>query len=91
MKIDDFQAISERTPLLVDLKPAGRSSRWMSIRRAEFRSSPSGSCEGGMWMIPRSPARGVAFGEEAAEAEETPGQEVIRPLDKPLKKHWWDS
>jgi dihydroxy-acid dehydratase len=28
---------------------------------------------------------GRTFGEEAAEARETPGQEVIHPLDKPLK------
>ena len=28
---------------------------------------------------------GRTFAEEAAEAKETPGQEVVRPLDKPLK------
>ena len=28
---------------------------------------------------------GRTFAEEAADASETPGQEVIRPLDKPLK------
>ena len=28
---------------------------------------------------------GRTFAEEAAKAVETPGQEVIRPLDKPLK------
>ncbi len=28
---------------------------------------------------------GRTFAEEAADAKETPGQEVVRPLDKPLK------
>ena len=28
---------------------------------------------------------GRTFGEEAAAAAETPGQDVVRPLDKPLK------
>ena len=36
-------------------------------------------------MARRMTVTGRTFAEEAAEAKETPGQEVIRPLDKPLK------
>jgi dihydroxy-acid dehydratase len=85
LKIDDFQTISARTPLLVDLKPAGRFVA-VDVHFAggmpviAKRLVEGGFADGSVLTV-----TGRTFAEEAAAAKETPGQEVIRPLDKPLK------
>jgi dihydroxy-acid dehydratase len=85
LSIDDFQKISERTPLLVDLKPAGRFVA-VDVDRAggmaviAKRLADGGYADGSAMTI-----TGRTFAEEAADAKETPGQEVIRPLDNPIK------
>jgi dihydroxy-acid dehydratase len=86
LSIDDFQTISERTPLLSDLKPAGRFVA-SDVHRAGGipvllrRLVDGGYVDGGAMTI-----TGRTLAEEAAEARETPGQEVIRPLANPIKK-----
>ena len=85
LSIDDFQTISARTPLLVDLKPAGRfvavdvdnAGGWPVVAK---RLSDGGYVHGGALTV-----TGRTFAEEANDAKETPGQEVIRPLSKPIK------
>ena len=85
LSIDDFQTISARTPLLVDLKPAGRfvavdvdnAGGWPVVAK---RLSDGGYVHGDALTV-----TGRTFAEEANDAKETPGQEVIRPLSKPIK------
>ena len=85
LEIDDFQAVSARTPLLVDLKPAGRFVA-VDVHYAggipvvAKRLSDGGYVHGDAITV-----TGRTFAEEAADAKETPGQEVIHPLDKPIK------
>jgi dihydroxy-acid dehydratase len=84
--IDDFQTISERTPLLVDLKPAGKFvavdvDKAGGIAVIAQRLVQGGYADGSAMTV-----TGRTLAEEAAEAKETPGQEVIHPLDKPIKK-----
>ena len=85
LSIDDFQTISARTPLLSDLKPAGRFVA-VDVHKAggipvlAKRLSDGGFADGSALTI-----TGRTFAEEAAEARETPGQEVIRPLANPIK------
>lgn len=85
LRIDDFQEISSRTPLLVDLKPAGRFVA-VDVHKAggigliAQRLVQGGYADGSALTV-----TGRTLAEEAAEAVETPGQEVIRPLDKPIK------
>jgi dihydroxy-acid dehydratase len=85
LEIDDFQTISARTPLLADLKPAGRFVA-LDVHRAggipvlAKRLAEGGYVDGSALTI-----TGRTFAEEAAEAQETPGQEAIRPLANPLK------
>ena len=84
--IDDFQTISERTPLLVDLKPAGKFvavdvDKAGGIPVIAQRLVQGGYADGSAMTV-----TGRTLGEEAAEAKETPGQEVIHPLDNPIKK-----
>lgn len=83
--IDDFQKVSERTPLLCDLKPFGRFVA-ADMHRA-----------GGIGLLANRLLRakklhesamtvtGRTIGEEAAAAKETPDQEVVAPIDRPLK------
>jgi len=85
LSIDDFETISHRTPLLSDLKPAGRFVA-VDVHKAggitvlAKRLLDGGFADGGALTV-----TGRTFGEEAAEAHETPGQEVIRPLTNPIK------
>ena len=85
LAIDDFQTVSERTPLLVDLKPAGRFvavdvDRAGGIPVIAKRLTDGGFADGSAMTV-----TGRTFAEESAEAIETPGQEVIRALDNPIK------
>jgi dihydroxy-acid dehydratase len=86
LDIDDFQTISERTPLLVDLKPAGKFvavdvDKAGGIAVIAQRLVKGGYADGSAMTV-----TGRTLAEEAEEAKETPGQEVIHPLDKPIKK-----
>ncbi len=85
LSIDDFQNISARTPLLVDLKPAGKfvaadvdkAGGWGVVAQ---RLSQGGYAHGGALTV-----TGRTFAEEAADAKETPGQPVIHALANPIK------
>jgi dihydroxy-acid dehydratase len=85
LEIDDFQKVSERTPLLCDLKPFGRfvaadMHRAGGIRLLAKRLLDSKKIHANAMTV-----TGKTIGEEAAAAVETPDQEVIAPLDRPLK------
>src|SRR5437016_13174381 len=84
--MDDFQKVSERTPLLADLKPAGR---FVAADVDKAGGIPliakrllDGDCANGSTLT----VTGKSFAEEANVALETPGQQVVAPLDRPLKK-----
>ena len=86
LDIDDFQSVSERTPLLADLKPAGRfvaadmhhaGGVRLLTRRLIFGKHLHGKA---------MTVTGLTLNSEAESAIEQPGQQVIAPLDKPLKK-----
>jgi dihydroxy-acid dehydratase len=85
LKIDDFQAISARTPLLVDLKPAGRFVAVDVDRAGGMAVIAKRLVDGGYVHNEAMTVTGRTFAQEAADAQETPGQEVIRPLSNPLK------
>ncbi|MGO9097230.1 MAG: dihydroxy-acid dehydratase [Bryobacteraceae bacterium] len=85
LEIDDFQTISARTPLLADLKPAGRFVALDVYRAGGIPVLAKRLAEGGYVDGSALTITGRTFAEEAAEAQETPGQEVIRPLANPLK------
>lgn len=86
LAIDDFQAISERTPLLVDLKPAGRFVAVDVDKAGGIGVIAQRLVEGRHADGAALTVTGRTLAEEAAAAVETPGQEVIRPLAEPLKK-----
>ena len=85
LSIDDFQTISNRTPLLVDLKPGGRFVAVDVDKAGGIPVIAKRLMDGGYVDGSAVTSTGRTFAQEAAEARETPGQEVIRPLEKPLK------
>jgi dihydroxy-acid dehydratase len=85
LEIDDFQKISERTPLLCDLKPFGRFVAADMHRAGGIRLLAKRLVQAKKLHETAMTVTGKTIGEEAAVAIETPDQEVIAPIDKPLK------
>jgi dihydroxy-acid dehydratase len=84
LSIDDFDAISERTPLLCDLKPFGR---FVAVDLYEAGGVPlllKRLSQAGLLREDAVTVTGTTVGELARAAAETPGQRVVRPLDDPL-------
>jgi dihydroxy-acid dehydratase len=85
LQIDDFQTISNRTPLLADLKPAGRFTAVDVDKAGGIPVVAKRLLDGGYVDGAAITITGRTFAEEATEATETPGQEVILPLSNPIK------
>jgi dihydroxy-acid dehydratase len=83
--IDDFRAICDRTPVLVDIKPGGRFVAPDVDKAGGIPVIAKRLLDGGYVDGSTITCTGRTFAEEAAAARETPGQEVIHALDKPLK------
>jgi dihydroxy-acid dehydratase len=85
LEIDDFQTVSERTPLLADLKPSGRFVAADMHRAGGIRLLARRLIRGNYLHSQAKTVTGLTINSEAESAVETPGQEVIAPLDRPLK------
>ena len=86
LTIDDFDRIAWSTPLLADLKPGGRFVA-TDLYRAGGVPLVAKRLRGGR-LAPartRSPSPAGRSARRPTSAEEAEGQEVIRPLDDPLK------
>ncbi|MDR1989872.1 MAG: dihydroxy-acid dehydratase, partial [Acidobacteriaceae bacterium] len=87
LALPDFDRVSARTPLIADLKPSGR---FVATDLHAAGGSPlvikrlveSGGIDGSAPTV-----SGRSLAEAASSATERPGQEVVRPNDKPLKPH----
>ena len=85
LTIDDFDRISARTPILADLKPAGR---YVSVDLHKAGGIPLVALrmlEAGLLHEDAVTVTGHTIGEEARKAIETPGQDVVYPASNPLK------
>jgi dihydroxy-acid dehydratase len=85
LDIDHFDRISSRTPLLGDMRPGGRYAAVDLDRAGGTRLVAQRLVEGGYADGSAMTVTGRTFAQEAALAEEAPGQEVVRPLDRPIK------
>ncbi|MBI3007877.1 MAG: dihydroxy-acid dehydratase [candidate division NC10 bacterium] len=85
LTLDDFDRISAKTPLLADLKPWGRFTAPEMYRAGGMAVVAKRLLDAGLVYPDEMTVTGRTIGEEARAARETPGQEVIRPLKKPLK------
>ena len=85
LSLDDFDRISDRVPLLADLKPGGRFVATDLYHAGGTglvakRLDEAGLLHGGALTV-----SGRSIGDEAKAANETAAQEVVRPLDRPIK------
>jgi dihydroxy-acid dehydratase len=86
LDIDDFDRIAERTPTTCDLKPGGRFVAKDLYDAGGIGIVAKRLLEAGMLHEDVPTVTGRTIGAHAREAVETPGQEVVRPLDDPVKK-----
>ena len=85
LKIDDFDRISSRTPIIADLKPGGRFVANDLYKAGGIQLVARRLLEAGLVHADSLTVTGKTIGEEAGKASETSGQEVVRPLSNPLK------
>lgn len=87
LAIEDFDVISARTPLLADLKPAGRYVATDVHRAGGIPVIAKKLIEGNTRLLHETQmtVSGRTIGEEARATKETPGQDVVRPVSNPLK------
>ncbi len=85
LSIEEFDRISDATPLLCDLQPGGQ---YVATDLYEAGGVPlvmRRLQEVGVLHTDALTVTGRTVGEHAAEAQETSGQKVVRPLSSPLK------
>jgi dihydroxy-acid dehydratase len=85
LEIGDFQAVSERTPLIADLKPSGRFVAVDMHRAGGVRLLAKRLLDGQLADGNAMTVTGRTIAAEAKEAAEARGQEVIVSMQKPLK------
>ena len=86
LDIDDFDRIAESTPSLCDLKPGGRFVATDLHAAGGTAVLAKRLKELGLLHENAPTVTGKSIGQHADEADEAQGQEVIRPLDNPIKK-----
>jgi dihydroxy-acid dehydratase len=87
LALDDFDRVSDRTPLIADLKPSGRFVATDLYRAGGSPLVLKRLIEGGFVDGSAMTVTGRTLGDEAKAATETAGQQVVRPIDRPLKPH----
>ena len=85
LSIDDFDIINSNVPLLADLKPGGRFTAADLFKAGGTTLVAKRLLDAGILHGDQPTVTGRTIGEEAKEAKETPGQEVLRPLSDPIK------
>jgi dihydroxy-acid dehydratase len=86
LELADFDRISSRTPLMVDLKPSGR---FVATDLHNAGGSPLVAkrlVEAGLVDGSAATVTGRTLAAESSDAPETPGQEVVRAVGHELKK-----
>jgi dihydroxy-acid dehydratase len=86
LDIDDFDRISDRTPIVADLKPGGRYTAVDLDRAGGSKLLGRRLVEAGLVDGSQLTPTGRTIAEEVDGAEEMPGQDVIFPIDAPLKE-----
>ena len=86
LSIDDFNAVNERTPLLVDLKPGGRYVAADVDKAGGIQLIARRLVEGGYADGSQMTVTGKTLAEASADAVEGEKQGVIRALGDPIKE-----
>ncbi len=83
--IDDFNALSDRTPLICDLSPGGKYAAKDYQDAGGSRLFAQRLLNAGLIDGSQMTVTGKTLAEESTHAVETPNQKVIYPIDHPLK------
>ncbi len=84
--LDDFDRISARTPVLADMKPWGRFMATDMHEAGGVALVAKRLLDAGLLHGDLPTVTGRTVAEEVASAREAEGQEVIRTVEKPIKK-----
>ena len=87
LSVDDFDAVSRRTPILADLRPAGTYVALDVDAAGGTTLLGRRLAEGDLVDTRVVTASGRTFAEEVRDAAERPGQAVIATIDRPFKPH----
>nr|ART39904.1 J520 [uncultured bacterium] len=85
LSIDDFDRISQKTPLVADMQPGGKYMAYDLYRAGGVQLIAKRLQEMGLLHEDEATVSGRTIGSEAAEAKETEGQLVVRPANNPIK------
>jgi dihydroxy-acid dehydratase len=85
LNIEDFDRINRKVPLLADLKPGGRFAAADLYAAGGTTLVAKRLVDAGLLHANQPTVTGRTIGEEAKEAVETSGQQVLRPLTHPIK------
>ena len=85
LTIDEFEEVSERTPLLCDLQPGGRYAATDLYEAGGVPLVLKRLADAGILNEDAVTVTGRTIGDHAREAAETEGQPVVKPLDQPIK------
>jgi dihydroxy-acid dehydratase len=84
LDLDTFDRVSARVPWIADLKPAGRFVATDLHRAGGTRLVAQRLIDAGALQATAVTVTGRTLADEAAEVNETPGQQVVRPTAAPL-------
>jgi len=85
LDIADFDRVSNRTPIIADLKPGGRFTAVDLDRAGGTRLFGKRLLDADHLDGEQLTVTGKTIAEEVDSAEESPGQEVIMPVESPLR------
>ena len=85
LNIDDFDAISRRTPLIADLKPGGKYTAVDLSKAGGIGLVARRLVEGNLIDGSQMTVSGLTVRQESELADETPGQDVVYSADNPIK------
>ena len=87
LELEDFDRISERTPIIADLRPGGTYVALDVDRAGGIQLIARRMVEAGLVHADSLTPSGETLGEAVATATETPGQRVIATAERPFKPH----
>jgi dihydroxy-acid dehydratase len=85
LDIDEFDVVATRTPLIGDLRPGGRFSAADIYDAGGIGIVIRELLKAGLMHGDAGTVTGQTLAQVAADTQETPGQEVFRPIERPIK------
>jgi dihydroxy-acid dehydratase len=85
LTIDDFEAVSDRTPIVADLRPGGKYVALDVDAAGGIQLIAKRMIEGKLVDGTTLTPSGKSLGEEVASVQEAPGQQVVATAERPFK------